>query len=160
MAPTTAPIVPIPAPKVPITASWSSLTELDARSNRLGVAGAAALVRLGAPLLTLSLFDNPAVGGEARDGGRRLADALRVAAPSLHTLDIGACGLDEPAHLAALTEALRDGGAPGLKCLEVFGNGAAEESGSEWREALTALREVRSGLDVAWKEPDTKAQPG
>jgi hypothetical protein len=136
------------------------LTELDARSNRLGVAGAAALVRLGAPLLTLSLFDNPAVGGEARDGGRRLADALRVAAPSLHTLDIGACGLDEPAHLAALTEALRDGGAPGLKCLEVFGNGAAEENGSEWREALTALREVRSGLDVAWKEPDTKAQPG
>jgi len=160
MAPTTAPIVPIPAPKVPITASWSSLTELDARSNRLGVAGAAALVRLGAPLLTLSLFDNPAVGGEARDGGRRLADALRVAAPSLHTLDIGACGLDDPSHLAALTEALRDGGAPGLKCLEVFGNGAAEESGSEWREALTALREVRSGLDVAWKEPDTKAQPG
>ena len=152
--------VPSTAPMVPITASWSSLTELDARSNRLGVAGAAALVRLGAPLLSLSLFDNPAVGGEARDGGRRLADALRVAAPSLHTLDVGACGLDEPVHLAALTEALRDGGAPGLKCLEVFGNGASEESGSEWREALTALREVRPGMDVAWKEPDTKAQPG
>ena len=144
------------------SAALAGLTELDARSNRLGPAGAAALLRLPPPFASLSLFDNPAVGTAARDGGHHLGLALGASAASLTSLDLGACALDEAAQLGALSGALRDGGATGLKCLEMFGNGSSETMGSEseWRAALTALREVRPGLDVAWKEPDVKAQPG
>ena len=131
----------------------SSLTELDARSNRLSAKGAAALLLIGG-LRKLTLFNNPRIADEA---AARLPTALDAAA-ALHTLDLGACALSAEA-LRALTSGLRGGAAPQLRCLELFGNGD-EKSRDEWLAALAELKEAREEVDVAWKEPAGDAPPG
>ena len=51
------------------------------------------------------------------------------------------------------------GAASGLRCLELFGSGEAEERDT-WTSALDALREARPEIDVAWKEPAGDAAAG
>ena len=127
------------------------LESLDARSNKLGGVGAAALLRA-AGLRELTLFDNPAIGAD--DGAARgLMEALAAlpASATLLSLDLGACQLGIPA-LVALCAALRAGAAGGLRCLELFGNGD-ESSRDAWKKLLGELSTARPDLDVAWKEP-------
>jgi hypothetical protein len=129
----------------------TSLSELDVRSNALSAAGAAALLRIRG-MGRLALFDNAAIGAamSTAAGAHDVADALH-AADTLHSLDLGACGLGVAA-LDAICVALRGGAAARLRCLELFGNGDAD-SRDTWLAAMAALREERAGLDVAWKEP-------
>lgn len=135
-------------------ASSRHLTKLDCRSNKLGSDGARSL--LGIPgLCHLELFDNPAIGRDLESGktGDRpaLAESLTTTTPALRHLDLGACGLSANA-FSGLSATLRAGAAPGLSCIELFGNGD-QHSVPAWKEAIEALRTARPEIDIAWKEP-------
>ena len=132
----------------------AAFTELDVRSNRLGMVGAAALMGIDG-IVRLSLFDNPLLGSSVADGAA-LGAALHATASMLEHLDLGACALDSPAHLRAIAAALSHGAATSLRCIEVFGNGA--DAGDEWMQALSELRASRPGLDVAWKEKPSNTE--
>ena len=124
------------------------VADLDVRSNRLSAAGAADLLIVSG-IERLALFDNPPIGTSAAGSSTALRAALGQTA-CLHTLDLGACGLNTPT-LKEVCTALCGGAAPLLRCLELFGNG--QEDGDAWKAVLAELREERDEIDVAWKEP-------